>query len=567
MAFENYKPSLDDPNAWVPYRYYPSVPAAAIFIALYSIVTIAHIAIIVTSRTWSFTPFIIGGLFELVGYIGRVISAKDIWALGPYIVQSILLLVAPALFAASIYIILGQIMVFVGGEQFSLVPRRWLTKVFVAGDVVSFLLQMAGGGIQAAGTLEFLNLGEKIITAGLFAQIVFFGFFIVVAIVFQVRFARHQAASDLRLAKWKKHMYTLYIGSLLIMVRSIFRVVEYLMGNNGFLLRHEYLVYIFDATLMFLVMLLFLWVHPRQLRSSLSSEESSYILDVGANNSLKQKGSSHHQTHRDTLPIHPAKESSSPVSVTTRATSTTTTATAARLPQSRLPAAASRPCHSPLGRAEESDGAIPTYTIKDMALLHHWTWSTSQSVADFPDVSRYWQTVFPQIAFEHTFVMHAILSLAALHQAYLYPERRKQLTLEAMRYHSQALQGFQRGIERMNDSNSDALFACSSLNIIYVFAMYGQLYDDAEFDMTPAARKSRILGAEWLPMVRGVQAILDPVYQRVRFGPLSSLLSIGNWDHLDPDSERVADDERFRSLGNLWAESTGNRGQNGQNRL
>lgn len=62
MAFENYKPSLDDPNAWVPYRYYPSVPAAAIFIALYSIVTIAHIAIIVTSRTWSFTPFIIGGL-------------------------------------------------------------------------------------------------------------------------------------------------------------------------------------------------------------------------------------------------------------------------------------------------------------------------------------------------------------------------------------------------------------------------------------------------------------------------------------------------------------------------
>lgn len=64
MAFENYKPSLDDPNAWVPYRYYPSVPAAAVFIALYSIVTIAHIAIIVTRRTWSFTPFIIGGLCE-----------------------------------------------------------------------------------------------------------------------------------------------------------------------------------------------------------------------------------------------------------------------------------------------------------------------------------------------------------------------------------------------------------------------------------------------------------------------------------------------------------------------
>lgn len=49
------------------------------------------------------------------------------------------------------------------------------------------------------------------------------------------------------------------------MMRSIFRVVEYLMGNNGFLLRHEYFLYSFDATLMFLVMVLFLWVHPSEL--------------------------------------------------------------------------------------------------------------------------------------------------------------------------------------------------------------------------------------------------------------------------------------------------------------
>ncbi|KAL6818854.1 hypothetical protein GGI42DRAFT_14396 [Trichoderma sp. SZMC 28013] len=258
---------------------------------------------------------------------------------------------------------------------------------------------------------------------------------------------------------------------------------------------------------------------------------------------------------QDTLPLHSAKASSSPVSVVTAAASKTPAATVARPPHSPLPAATSYPCHSPLGRVEKSDGAIPNYTIKDMALLHHWTWSTSQSVADFPDVSRYWQTVFPQIAFEHTFVMHAILSLAALHQAYLYPERRKQLAMEAMRYHNQAIHGFQRGIEHRNDGNSDALFAWSSLNIIYVFATYGQLYDDVELDMTSAARKSRILGAEWLPMVRGVEAILHPVYQRVRLGPLSSLLSTGNWDHLDPDSEHVPDDKRFRNLSNIWADS------------
>ena len=52
------------------------------------------------------------------------------------------------------------------------------------------------------------------------------------------------------------------------MIRSIFRVVEYLMGNNGFLLRHEYFLYIFDAALMTLLMLGFLFVHPSHLSNA-----------------------------------------------------------------------------------------------------------------------------------------------------------------------------------------------------------------------------------------------------------------------------------------------------------
>jgi hypothetical protein len=83
-------------------------------------------------------------LVEVIGYIGRIASTKDIWALGPYIIQSIFILVAPALFAASIYIILGRIIRHVDGERHSTVPLKWLTKLFVAGDVVSFLMQMAG---------------------------------------------------------------------------------------------------------------------------------------------------------------------------------------------------------------------------------------------------------------------------------------------------------------------------------------------------------------------------------------------------------------------------------------
>jgi hypothetical protein len=59
-------------------------------------------------------------------------------------VQTLLLLVAPALFAASVYMSLSRIITLADGEERALIKRRWLTKFFVGGDVVSFLLQMGG---------------------------------------------------------------------------------------------------------------------------------------------------------------------------------------------------------------------------------------------------------------------------------------------------------------------------------------------------------------------------------------------------------------------------------------
>ena len=83
---------------------------------------------------------------EIIGYIGRALSAQESpdWTLGPYIMQSTLLLVAPALFAASIYMELGRIIHLVKGQKFALIRVNWTTKIFVAGDVLSFLMQASG---------------------------------------------------------------------------------------------------------------------------------------------------------------------------------------------------------------------------------------------------------------------------------------------------------------------------------------------------------------------------------------------------------------------------------------
>lgn len=140
---------------------------------------------------------------------------------------------------------------------------------------------LAGGGYQASGSLEALNSGAKVIIVGLFVQLVFFGIFIVVAVAFHLSVRRVPTAqAETHATVWPKHMLALYLGSLLIMVRSLFRAVEYLQGFDGYLLSHEAYLYIFDALLMFLTMALFNHVHPSEIASLILHDERQMKMGI-----------------------------------------------------------------------------------------------------------------------------------------------------------------------------------------------------------------------------------------------------------------------------------------------
>ncbi|TGO37022.1 hypothetical protein BHYA_0108g00180 [Botrytis hyacinthi] len=248
------------------YHYQPSIVAACIFVVLFGISAILHIYQLVAKRTWYFIPFVIGVLFEAVGYVGRLLSSREHygdWTLGPYIMQTLLILIAPAFFAASIYMVLGRIIVLTDGEKYSIIRARWLTKIFVAGDVLSFLMQSSGGGMLAkAGTASSVKLGENIITGGLVVQVVFFAFFIVTTGIFHKRIVKAQGGLHASAVPWQQYLYILYVASTFIMIRSIFRIIEYVQGSDGTLLSTETYSYVFDATLMFLTVAIFNVRHP-----------------------------------------------------------------------------------------------------------------------------------------------------------------------------------------------------------------------------------------------------------------------------------------------------------------
>ncbi|KAM5343771.1 hypothetical protein ACJ41O_012308 [Fusarium nematophilum] len=58
---------------------------------------------------------------------------------------------------------------------------------------------------------------------------------------------------------------TLYITGILIWVRSLFRVIEFIQGNDGQLMRSEVNVFVFDGLLMFVVLAWMNWFHPGEI--------------------------------------------------------------------------------------------------------------------------------------------------------------------------------------------------------------------------------------------------------------------------------------------------------------
>ncbi len=106
-----------------------------------------------------------------------------------------------------------------------------------------------------------VNAGKRVIVIGLFLQIIFFGIFLVTSLIFDRRLRKMPTPASLAV-NWQKYMRTLYISSICILIRSVFRVIEFSGGNDGPLTRSEVYLYVFDAVLMLAVLVNLNFVHP-----------------------------------------------------------------------------------------------------------------------------------------------------------------------------------------------------------------------------------------------------------------------------------------------------------------
>ncbi|RKK65418.1 hypothetical protein BFJ69_g16299 [Fusarium oxysporum] len=244
------------------YSYTPNGTLTLLAAIPFGVSAVVHLVVMIMKRTWFYTALVVGSFMMTGGYVSRFLSAKNPENIGLYIVQSILILLPPSLYAATVYMIYGRIVHFVNAPEASVIRPTRVTKIFVVGDVFAFQVQGAGGGLM--GKAENADLGKKILLVGLFAQLFFFGFFLVIAIIFDRRMVKSAKLSSVpQHGKhgWRKLLMLLLVASVIIIARCVYRMIEVGGGHDGYLMTHEWAMYVFDGTPMMIVQALFHFVH------------------------------------------------------------------------------------------------------------------------------------------------------------------------------------------------------------------------------------------------------------------------------------------------------------------
>ncbi|KAF1921391.1 RTA1 like protein-domain-containing protein [Ampelomyces quisqualis] len=264
---------------WKMFRYVPSLAGAIVALVIFSIMTLLHTWQLLKSRQVIMIYVIVGAILEVSGYGARIGSHFNDESWAAFIMGGVFLLTGPLFFAATIYMMLGRTIRLVGGEDVSFIKPRWYTRIFVAADVTTLIIQGLGSSIMGTMQLKLAIAGEKIVIAGLALQVATFIIFLIASTDFHIRMNRKtRASSDASVVgDWKKMLWILYSVSTLVLVRCTFRLIEYAMGNAAYLIAHEWTLYAFDAVPMFLVLILLLVLQPSKYVSQQSEklEESS----------------------------------------------------------------------------------------------------------------------------------------------------------------------------------------------------------------------------------------------------------------------------------------------------
>ncbi|WWC89071.1 uncharacterized protein L201_003989 [Kwoniella dendrophila CBS 6074] len=205
---------------------------------------------------------ILGTTFMSLGFICRFSRRNHINAWS-WLFETLFILLSPCAFLAQMYGLVPRLAKYINAENTLVMKGRVAVILFVIIDITLVIAQLAGTAL----TITFGKLvhrGVIITTAALWVQLVFFSIYFLMSGISYHRLARSNPhwRSD---GNTNKLFYLILLSSILLLIRSIYRVAEYTSGADSKVAQSEPAFYILDTLPMLGLISLFVVVWPPSL--------------------------------------------------------------------------------------------------------------------------------------------------------------------------------------------------------------------------------------------------------------------------------------------------------------
>ena len=158
-----------------------------------------------------------------------------------------------------------------------------------------------------------------------------------------------------------------------------------------------------------------------------------------------------------------------------------------------------------------------------------------------------WMTELPNIALSCDYLIHGMMSTAALHLAYLHPGQRERYQLLSVQHQDVALEPFQIAMSNVTTENCNQVFGFSLLLMVSHFVSFRA----SEFFFPSPVTGNNGL-SDWVIWHRGCQTILNQARASITSGPFASLIGEEQRAKIYAEAaKQLSGDENDKSLENV----------------
>lgn len=227
-----------------------------------------HVVRLWQYRRWAFSSLLIlTAVCELVGYAFRLRSSPpptgDPYDVISFVVQYFFIVVAPVFLSAALYTTLTSLITALGSHlsPFGL-GTKTILWTFITSDVVATITQVTGAALigSSESNNESPDTGNNILLGGLTFQVFSFLLFLTLLLAF-LRKAR-KATTSTGEGGMMRFSIMVVLSSLLVYLRTVFRLAETAEGIGGYASSHEAFFGALEFAPIIASILILGWWHP-----------------------------------------------------------------------------------------------------------------------------------------------------------------------------------------------------------------------------------------------------------------------------------------------------------------